>query len=167
MTQGIELRRLVDSSTLSQCEIAKRAKASQSSLAHQMVRGCSESYYNKIKKVIEQEENTMDENTCKCVGELAKRWIEDFLGIEVTINYMDDYSVELRFWDLPKDTLKGIYNGIEGMCLMYTKLEHLEGKKGWSKQPCLEVYGDKTIPQVRYMRIFTDETNQYADSMKA
>lgn len=60
MIQGIELRRLIDSSTLSQCEIAKRAKTSQSSLAHQMVRGCSESYYNKIKKVIEQEENTMD-----------------------------------------------------------------------------------------------------------
>ena len=60
MVQGIELRKLVDSSTLSQCEIAKRAKTSQSSLAHQMIRGCSESYYNKIKKVIEQEENTMD-----------------------------------------------------------------------------------------------------------
>ena len=60
MIQGIELRKLVDSSTLSQCEIAKRAKTSQSSLAHQMVRGCSESYYNKIKKAIEQEENTMD-----------------------------------------------------------------------------------------------------------
>ena len=60
MIQGIELRRLIDSSTLSQCEIAKRAKTSQSSLAHQMVRGCSESYYNKIKKAIEQEENTMD-----------------------------------------------------------------------------------------------------------
>ena len=60
MIQGIELRRLVDSSTLSQCEIAERAKTSQSSLAHQMVRGCSESYYNKIKKAIEQEENTMD-----------------------------------------------------------------------------------------------------------
>ena len=61
MVQGIELRKLVESSsTLSQCEIAKRAKTSQSSLAHQMVRGCSESYYNKIKKVIEQEENTMD-----------------------------------------------------------------------------------------------------------
>ena len=60
MVQGIELRKLVDSSTLSQCEIAKRAKTSQSSLAHQMVRGCSESYYNKIKKAVEQEENTMD-----------------------------------------------------------------------------------------------------------
>ena len=60
MIQGIELRKLVDSSTLSQCEIARRAKTSQSSLAHQMVRGCSESYYNKIKKAIEQEENTMD-----------------------------------------------------------------------------------------------------------
>ena len=60
MVQGIELRKLVDSSTLSQCEIAKRARTSQSSLAHQMIRGCSESYYNKIKKVIEQEENTMD-----------------------------------------------------------------------------------------------------------
>lgn len=60
MIQGIELRRLVDSSTLSQSEIAKRAKTSQSSLSHQMVRGCSESYYNKIKKAIEQEENTMD-----------------------------------------------------------------------------------------------------------
>ena len=60
MIQGIELRKLVDSSTLSQCEIAERAKTSQSSLAHQMVRGCSESYYNKIKKAIEQEENTMD-----------------------------------------------------------------------------------------------------------
>lgn len=61
MVQGIELRKLVESSsTLSQCEIAKRAKTSQSSLAHQMVRGCSESYYNKIKKAIEQEENTMD-----------------------------------------------------------------------------------------------------------
>ena len=60
MIQGIELRKLVDSSTLSQCEIAKRAGTSQSSLAHQMIRGCSESYYNKIKKVIEQEENTMD-----------------------------------------------------------------------------------------------------------
>ena len=60
MIQGIELRKLVDSSTLSQCEIARRAKISQSSLAHQMVRGCSESYYNKIKKAIEQEENTMD-----------------------------------------------------------------------------------------------------------
>ena len=60
MVQGIELRKLVDTSTLSQCEIAKRAKTSQSSLAHQMVRGCSESYYNKIKKAVEQEENTMD-----------------------------------------------------------------------------------------------------------
>ncbi len=60
MVQGIELRKLVDSSALSRCEIAKRAKTSQSSLAHQMVRGCSKSYYNKIKKVIEQEENTMD-----------------------------------------------------------------------------------------------------------
>ena len=60
MVQGIELRKLVESSTLSQCEIAKRAGTSQSSLAHQMVRGCSESYYNKIKKAIEQEENTMD-----------------------------------------------------------------------------------------------------------
>ena len=60
MVQGIELRKLVESSTLSQCEIAKRAKTSQSSLAHQMVRGCNESYYNKIKKAIEQEENTMD-----------------------------------------------------------------------------------------------------------
>ena len=60
MVQGIELRKLVESSTLSQCEIAKRAKTSQSSLAHQMIRGCSESYYNKIKKAIEQEENTMD-----------------------------------------------------------------------------------------------------------
>lgn len=60
MVQGIELRKLVESSTLSQYEIAKRAKTSQSSLAHQMVRGCSESYYNKIKKAIEQEENTMD-----------------------------------------------------------------------------------------------------------
>ena len=109
----------------------------------------------------------MDKNTCKCVGELAERWIRDFLGIEVTINYMDDYSVELQFWDLPKDTLKGIYNGIEGMCLMYTKLGQGEGRERWAKQPCLGTYGDKTIPQIRCMRIFTDETNQYADSMKA
>ena len=109
----------------------------------------------------------MNKNTCKCVGELAERWIRDFLGIEVTINCMDDYSVELQFRDLSKDAFNNIYNGIEGMCLMYTKLEHLEGKEGWSKQPCLETYGDKAIPRVRYMRIFTDETNQYADSMKA
>ena len=88
----------------------------------------------------------MDKNTCKCVGELAERWIRDFLGIEVTINYMDDYSVELQFWDLPKDTLKGIYNGIEGMCLMYTKLGHLEGREGWAEQAWLEAYGEKKRP---------------------
>jgi hypothetical protein len=108
----------------------------------------------------------MNKNACKCVGELAKEWIEDFLGIEVTINYMDDYSVELQFWNLSEDAFHRIYNGIEGMCLMYTKLRHLEGEKGWSKQPCLETYSNETIPYVRYMRIFTDETNQYADSMK-
>jgi hypothetical protein len=109
----------------------------------------------------------MNKNTCKCVGELAKRWIEDFLGIEVTINYMDDYSVELQFWNLTEDTFHKIYSGIEGMCLMYTKLRHLEGEQGWAKQPCLEVYGNGAIPQAQFMRIFTDETNQYADSMKA
>ena len=52
MIEGIELKKLVDSSTLSQCEIARRAKTSQSSLAHQMIRGCSEKYYNRIKIAI-------------------------------------------------------------------------------------------------------------------
>lgn len=109
----------------------------------------------------------MNKNTCRCVGELAKRWIEDFLDIEVRINYMDDYSVELQFLNLSESAFYKIYSGIEGMCLMYAKLRHLEGKEGWSKQPCLEVYGNETIPQVQFMRIFTDETNQYADSMRA
>lgn len=109
----------------------------------------------------------MNKNTCKCVGELAQHWIEEFLAVEVKVNYLDDYSVELQFWNLSEAAFNKIYNGIEGMCLMYTKLRHLEGEKGWSKQPCLETYSNGTIPQAYFMRIFTDETNQYADSMKA
>ena len=84
MIQGIELRRLVDSSALSQCEIAKRAKTSQSSLAHQMVRGCSESYYNKIKKAIEQEENTMKNSP---IIRITMEGVEGY--VEVTRAVMD------------------------------------------------------------------------------
>lgn len=108
----------------------------------------------------------MNKNTCKCVGELAKEWIEDFLGIEVSLNYMEDYSVELQFWNLSVCDYTKVYNGIEGMCLMYTKLRHLEGKKGYVKQPCLEVYNNETFPKLLCIHIFTEETKLFADAIR-
>ena len=84
MIQGIKLRKLVEGSALSQCEIAKRAKTSQSSLSHQMVRGCSESYYNKIKKAIEQEENIMKDSP---VVRITMEGVDGY--VEVTRAVMD------------------------------------------------------------------------------
>lgn len=107
----------------------------------------------------------MNKNTCKCVGELAKKWIEDFLGIEVKLIYMDDYSIELQFWNLSVCDYTKVFNGIEGMCLMYTKLRHLEGKEGHIKQPCLEVYNNGTFPKLLCMHIFTGETKLFADAI--
>ena len=120
MVQGIELRKLVDSSTLSQCEIAKRARTSQSSLAHQMIRGCSESYYNKIKKVIEQEENTM--NTVK---ELQR--VLACMKLMQAEGNQDDITPEIMEQLKAFDTVISAVENFEGMTLTEV-VEGLEDK---------------------------------------
>ena len=107
----------------------------------------------------------MNKNTCACVGELAKEWIEDFLNIEVSFTLMEDYSVTLQFWDLSETTFDRIYSGVEGMCLMYSKLKHLEGEKGWAKQPCVKASRNSCIPKACFIYIFTDETNEYGSAI--
>ena len=56
--EGQKLRELINKSGYSVSEIAAWMETSQSALSHQMKRGCSEKYYEKVKRVI----NYMSEN---------------------------------------------------------------------------------------------------------
>lgn len=107
----------------------------------------------------------MDTFTCQCVGDLAKTWIEDFLLLKVNINYMEDYSVELQVWDVDEEAYNRIFNGIEGMALMYARLKDIDNSEHWDEQPCIEAYRNESIPKAYFFRIFTEDTNKYAESI--
>ena len=114
MIQGSRLRDLINKSGLTLEAIARRAGTSQSSLSHQMVRGCSEKYYQRILEAIEMKDSPVVRITMEGVDGYVEitRAVMDALCFTTTDH--QQYANE-NYTDGSKKQADDIENGIRAI----------------------------------------------------